>query len=94
MSAHVVTSYLIGLATVGLVLAAFYAVARAWKAGRLRLSTRKRLICVIETAALTQHAVLQIVRIGRRYYALAGGAGNVHLLCELPAADLDAESSA
>ena len=90
MSAHV-ASYVIGLATVGFVLAAFYAIARAWKSGRLRLSPRKRLICVIETAALTQHAVLQIVRIGRRYYALGGGASNVRLLCELPAADLDAE---
>ncbi|MBV8727930.1 MAG: flagellar biosynthetic protein FliO [Candidatus Eremiobacteraeota bacterium] len=89
MSAHVVTSYLIGLGTVGLALAAFYAMARGWKSGRFRVTSQKRLIAVVESAALTPNVVLQIVRIGTRYYAVAGSANHVAVLCELPAADVE-----
>ena len=94
MNAHTMVSYAIGLATVGCALGAFYAIAGAWKSGRFRVASRKRLINVIETAALTQHAVLQIVRIGKRYYAIAGGGGNVRVLCEISAADLESETAA
>ena len=90
---HLVVSYSVGLATVGCALVAFYVIARVWKSGGFRVSTRKRLLSIIETAALAQHAVLHVVRIGRRYYALAGASGNVTVICELVAAEVEAESA-
>ena len=89
MNGHIVASYLIGLITVGLVLAVFYAIVRVWKTGHFGVSSQKRLISVVETAALTQNIVLQIVRVGTRYYALASGTGNVTLLCELARSDVE-----
>jgi len=90
---HLVVSYSVGLATVGCGLVAFYVIARVWKSGGFRVSTRRRLLSIIETAALAQHAVLHVVRIGRRYYALAGASGNVTVICELVAAEVEAESA-
>ncbi|MBV9737271.1 MAG: flagellar biosynthetic protein FliO [Candidatus Eremiobacteraeota bacterium] len=89
MNAHVVASYLIGLATVGIALGVFYASVRAWKTGRFGKSSQKRLISVVETAVLTQNVVLQVVRIGTRYYALASGAGNATLLGELARSEIE-----
>jgi flagellar biogenesis protein FliO len=88
MAGGLVGSYILGLAAVAAVLAAFYTIVRMCT--RLRLSSKRRLIAVIESAPLAQNTVLQIVRIGERYYALAGGLGRVTLLCELPAPEIAA----
>jgi len=89
LNGHVVASYLIGLVTVGIALGLFYAIVRAWKTGRFGKPSQKRLISVVETAVLTQNVVLQVVRIGTRYYALASGAGSATLLCELARSDIE-----
>ncbi len=86
---HIAGSYAIGLATVGLALAAFYIIARAWKAGRFGLPSQKRLISVVETAILNQHAVLQIVRVGTRYYAITGAAAHITVIAELAAPEIE-----
>ena len=89
MSERSIVSYVVGLGIVGLALAAFYWIARAWKFGRLGLPLKKRLISVIETAPLTQHVFVHVVRIGARYYVLAAADANVRIVCELPAADVE-----
>jgi len=88
LNGHVVTSYAIGLITVGLALTVFYAIVRAWKTGRFNAASQKRLISVVETAALSQNVVLQVVRVGTRHYALATGSATVTLLCELEIREL------
>ena len=84
----IVNSYFVGLATVAAVLAAFYATVRFCT--RARLQSRRRLIAVVVTAPVAQNTILQIVRIGERYYALGGGLGRLTLLCELPAPEITA----
>jgi flagellar biogenesis protein FliO len=87
LNGHIIASYLVGLLTVGIALAVFYAIGRAWKTGRFGTTSQKRLISIVESAALSQNVALQIVRIGTRYYALASGAGKVTLVCELASSD-------
>lgn len=90
MAAHVVGSYVLGLVTVALLLTGMYAAVRAFTRARFFASFDKRLVAIVETAFLAQNTVLQIVRIGTRYYALAGGSGRMNLLCELPAPEITA----
>jgi len=91
MTQHIVGSYLWGLTIVALALAGFYAAARVWRSSRFGSSCKKRLISVVESTVLMPQTVLQVVRIGRRYYALGGGAGRLTLLCELPESEIEAD---
>jgi len=94
MAAHALGSYVLGLLTIALLLTGLYAGGRALKGARFLSPFDKRLVTIVETAFLAQNTVLQIVKIGVRYYALACGSGRVTLLCELPVPEITAQLDA
>lgn len=73
------------LALVGLLLVAFWWIARSLGRGRLIVSADKRLVSVIESTYLSQNTTLHIVKIAEKYYAVGGGAGHLAMLGEVPA---------
>ncbi len=80
------TGYLEKLATVALALTALYFAARL---GRTRLFTRaSRCLRLLESMALSQHAVLYIVSVGSRCFLIGSAAGGVWALAELREAEL------
>jgi flagellar biogenesis protein FliO len=73
------------LAIVGLLLLAFWWLARTLGRGRLIVSADKRLVSVIESTYLSQNTTLHVVKIGDKYYAVGGGSGHLAMLGEVPA---------
>jgi flagellar biogenesis protein FliO len=72
------------LAIVAVVLAALYAAARTLR--RLRLFARpNRWLNVVDSAMLSQHAALHVVRVGTRYFLSGSATGSVTRLAELKA---------
>ncbi len=43
---------------------------------------------VVETYAIAKDRFLQVVRIGKKYYAMAVGKENINMICEIPEEDL------
>lgn len=43
---------------------------------------------VVETYAIAKDRFLQVVRIGKKYYAMAVGKDNINMICEIPEEDL------
>jgi len=56
----------------------------AWPRGR------RRMLDVVETLPLAGAVTLHVVRVAGRYFALAGGQGQVRVVCEVPAEALRA----
>lgn len=80
-------AYLERLGLVALLLGLLYLIARRLRSLRF-FSARSRSIAVIESAILSQHAAVHVVRVGARYFALGTG---VARLAELSAAELNVE---
>jgi flagellar biogenesis protein FliO len=81
--------YAFALLVVALMLGGLYAVVRGLARGRLLVSSERRLITVLESTQLSQHAALHVVKVGVHYYLIGGGNGNVSTLSELEAAEVE-----
>jgi flagellar biogenesis protein FliO len=77
------------LALVALLLYGLFWTVRLLSQGRLLALGQNRLLSVIESTVLSQHASVHVVRIGRRYYLVGAGSGTVALISELPAEDVE-----
>ena len=62
---------------------------RTLNRGRIVAATGRRLVTVIETAPLTQHAAVHVVKVGDRYYLVGGGASGVTHIADVPADVVD-----
>ncbi|HEY2474743.1 MAG TPA: flagellar biosynthetic protein FliO [Candidatus Cybelea sp.] len=89
MSASFWAVYAIKLAVVAVVLAALYALARALRASRFLFSGAQRHLDVIESAMLTPQSAVHLVRVGKRYLFLGGGAAGLRKLAELEPGELE-----
>jgi flagellar biogenesis protein FliO len=78
-------NYVFALLVVALLLGGLYAVVRGLARGRVIVSANRRLVTVLESTVLTQHAALHVVKVGSRYFLIGGGQGHVNSLTELPA---------
>lgn len=65
-------AYALKLASVALLLAGLYALARALRRLRLR-DGGSRLVAVVESTMLSPHLSVHVVRIGTRYFCVGGG---------------------
>ncbi|HTX03284.1 MAG TPA: flagellar biosynthetic protein FliO [Candidatus Acidoferrales bacterium] len=74
---------------VALMLGGLYAVVRGLARGRLIASSEKRLVTVLESTPLSQHAALHVVKVGQRYFLIGGGNGPMGTLTELDAAEVE-----
>ena len=79
------TNYLLTLATVALVLAALGLLARRVRHMRTAGKLREDRVAVIESAMLSQHASLHVVRVGQRYVLIGTADATVTFLCEIEA---------
>jgi flagellar biogenesis protein FliO len=83
MSSGFWLNYLFALLVVGLMLGGLYAVVRGLARGRILASADRRLVTVLESTMLSQHAALHVVKVGERYFLVGGGQGHVSSLVEL-----------
>jgi flagellar biogenesis protein FliO len=81
-------SYLLKLGVVALIVAALYAGAR-WLRRLRRLTGRgDRSLYVIETVALSQHAVVALLGVGTRYFMVGAAGTEIALLAEVAPAEV------
>ncbi len=78
--------YVEKLAIVALVLAALYLAARRLRQTRL-FAPSGRLVNVLESTMLSQHAALHVVSVGSRCFLIGSAAGGVTRLAELASFD-------
>ena len=78
--------YVAKLAIVALVVAVLYVLARKLRQARF-LADGGRCVRLVESTALSQHAALHVVRVGRRHF-LIGSATGVNVLAELGPSDV------
>ena len=90
MSASFLLHYFLTLTVVALMLAGLYVVIRGLARGRLIASADRRLVAVLESTVVSQHASLHVVKVGARYLLIGGGSAQLTLLSELPPEDVDA----
>jgi|HubBroStandDraft_4_1064222.scaffolds.fasta_scaffold00006_73 flagellar biogenesis protein FliO len=91
MPANFWVSYVAKLAVVALVLAVLYVLARKLRQTRF-LGDGGRCVRLVESTALSQHAALHVVRVGRRYF-LIGSATGIDVLAELRPSDVTDDPS-
>lgn len=77
------------LLVVALLLGGLYAVVRGLARGRVLSSAERRLLTVLESTMLSQHAAVHVVKVGKRYVMLGASNGNVSLLGDLPADEVE-----
>jgi flagellar biogenesis protein FliO len=82
--------YVVKLAIVGFALTILYAIGRKLRQSRFFASGSGRRVTVVETAALSQHAAVYLVRIGTRYFLVGAGSAAVSMLAELERGEIDA----
>ncbi|MBV8066694.1 MAG: FliO/MopB family protein [Candidatus Eremiobacteraeota bacterium] len=80
-------AYAARLAIVAVVLIVLYAVARKLQAAKLFARSGRRLE-LLESAMLSQHAALHLVRTGTRYFLIGSATSGVTRLAELSDAEL------
>ena len=52
--------------------------------GRVVITAERRLLTVVESTALNQHASVHIVKVADRYYLVGGGSAGVNQIAEVP----------
>lgn len=70
---------LIALMLVGLT----YAV-RLVNRGRIVAASGARLVTIVESAAVSQHSAVHVVKVGDRYYLVGGGSAGVTHIADVP----------
>lgn len=89
MTAGFWLQYLLALVVVALMLGGLYAVVRGLARGRILASADRRLVSVLESTVLSQHAAVHVVKAGTKYLLLGASNGGVTTLGELPAEDVE-----
>lgn len=84
------TSYLPGLAIVGVVLFGLYAAARALARRRLFASGGARLVSVVTSTFVSQNVAIHVIKAGGRYLLVGCAAAQVRTLGELVPAEVEA----
>ena len=85
MAAGFVLQAIWALAIVALLLVGMTYVVRTINRGRIVVSTGKRLVTVVESAVLNQHASVHVIKIADHYYLVGGGSAGVNHIADVPA---------
>lgn len=89
MSANFWLNYFLALLVVALMLAGLWVIVRGLARGRILASADRRLVSVLESTVVSQHASLHVVKVGTRYLLIGGGSA-LSLLSELQPDEVDA----
>jgi flagellar biogenesis protein FliO len=90
MTAGFWLNYFLALVVIALMLAGLYAVVRGFARGRVLAMSDRRMVSVLESTVVSQHASLHVVKVGKRYLLIGGGNAQLATLAELPAEDIEA----
>lgn len=90
MSANFWFNYFLALIVVALMLAGLWVIVRGLARGRILASADRRLVSVLESTVVSQHASLHVVKVGARYLLIGGGSAQLNLLSELQPDEVDA----
>ena len=83
--------YLLALVVVALMLGGLYAIVRGVARGRVIASADRRLVSVLESTVLSQHAALHVVKAAGKYILVgASNGGGVTTLGELSEEEVEA----
>jgi flagellar biogenesis protein FliO len=93
VSANFWLRYALDMVVVALMLGGMYAVVRGIARGRVIVSTRRRIVTVLESTMLSQHNAIHVVKVGSRYLLLGAGNGHVTALGELSSEDVEKRPS-
>ena len=83
-------NYFLALIIVGLLLGGLWLIVRGLARGRVFASAGRRMVTVIESTMLSQHAAVHVVKVGSRYLLIGGSNANVSTLAELAPEEVDA----
>jgi flagellar biogenesis protein FliO len=83
-------NYFLALTIVALMLGGLYIIVRGLARGRVFASADRRMVTVLESTMLSQHSSVHVVKVGGRYMLVGGGNGQVSMLAELPADEVEA----
>ena len=83
-------NYFLALSIVALMLGGLYIIVRGLARGRVFASANRRMVTVLESTMLSQHASVHVVKVGARYLLVGGSNGNVSTLAELPGDEVEA----
>jgi flagellar biogenesis protein FliO len=89
MSSGFWVQYVFALLVVALMLGGLYAVVRGLSRGRLIASSERRLVTVLESTPLSQHAAVHVIKVGTRYYLIGAASGAMETLSELEPAEVE-----
>ena len=78
------------LALVALLLVGLTYLVRLLNRGRIvAASGGNRLVTIVESAAVSQHSAVHVVKVGDRYYLIGGGSAGVTHIADVPADVVD-----
>jgi flagellar biogenesis protein FliO len=89
MNAAFWINYFLALTIVALMLGGLWIIVRGLSRGRIFASADRRMVTVLESTMLSQHASVHVVKVGPRFMLVGGSNGNVSLLAELPPDDVE-----
>jgi flagellar biogenesis protein FliO len=81
--------YAWALSVVGLLLLGLTYAVRTLNRGRLVTGSDRRLVSVVESAAVSQHSAVHVIKVGDRYYLVGGGSAGVTHIADVPAELVD-----
>ena len=90
MSGMFWVNYVLALVVVALMLGGLYALVRGFARGRVLASANRRLVTVLESTALSQHAAVHVVKVGAKYFLVGASNGQVNTIGEVPPEEVEA----
>ena len=90
MSGSFWVNYFLALTIVALMLAGLYIIVRGLARGRVFASANRRMVTVLESTMLSQHASMHVVKVGARYLLIGGSNGAISTLSELSPEEVEA----
>jgi flagellar biogenesis protein FliO len=83
------TAYAMKLTMVALLLAGLFVLARLLRRARFGIGAGSHLVTVVESAMLSPHLWVHVVKVGTRYLCVGGGERGVTPLAELTPEEID-----
>jgi flagellar biogenesis protein FliO len=77
------------LALIALLLLGLTYLVRLLNRGRIVAASGNRLVTIVESAAVSQHSAVHVVKVGDRYYLVGGGSAGVTHIADVPADVVD-----
>ena len=90
MSQNFWFNYFIALLVVALLLAGLYGIVRTLARGRVLVSADRRLVTVLESTVLSQHAAVHAIKVGSQYLLVGATNGSLATLSELSPEEVEA----